>query len=430
MPITACRVSSTFDLFITKSWILDTTTTTAAMLTPASNTLGVVSIPPRDPLHILFCGTDDFSCVSLQALYDEMQSPRSSIASVQVLVRPAKPTGRGLKAIVYSPVKELAQRLGLQVHERDTFTGWSPVDIETNKINMVVAVSFGLFVPPRILRSCKYGGLNVHPSLLPDLHGASPIEHAILLGRQSTGVTVQTLHEKTFDGGRRLLAAPSSDSVSCVSIDTEVFTVDRRTTAKKLRERLAPVGARLLVEVIQRGLFLPLPRTGADEQEASSEGAPAPKLSKADREIQFTSTYTTATAVDRQMRALGPVWTHVVGMKKKKQVRKRLILEEMELAALPLLDKAMENTDTEMDTLTFQHGGRDVVLPVVVDGTDLLLPLGGPEGTDNNPNALRLRQVKIEGFQTSPAATALGSFVQKQPASCVSWDVVTRAADK
>lgn len=34
--------------------------------------------------------------------------------------------------------------------------------------NLVIAVSFGLFVPPRILRSAKYGGLNVHPSLLPE----------------------------------------------------------------------------------------------------------------------------------------------------------------------------------------------------------------------------------------------------------------------
>ncbi len=35
-------------------------------------------------------------------------------------------------------------------------------------INLVVAVSFGLFVPPRILRGAKYGGLNVHPSWLPE----------------------------------------------------------------------------------------------------------------------------------------------------------------------------------------------------------------------------------------------------------------------
>ena len=363
-----------------------------------------------------------------------MQSPRSSIASIQVLVRPAKPTGRGLKAIFYSPVKELAQRLGLPVHERDTFTGWTPADDESGraKVNMVVAVSFGLFVPPRILRSCTYGGLNVHPSLLPDLHGASPIEHAILLGRPSTGVTVQTLHETTFDGGRRLLAAPSSDAASCGALDRAVYTVDSRTTAKELRERLAPVGARLLVEVIQRGLFLLPLEAGTHEQGAPGKGTPAPKLSKADREIRFLSACTTAAAVDRQMRALGPVWTHIVGTRKKKQFSKRLILEEIALAAvpLPLVERTAVDAETEMDALTFQCGGRDVVLPVFVDGTDVLLPLGGPAATDNATNALRLRHVKIEGFQTSPAAQALGRFVQKKPASSVSWDVVTRVVDR
>ena len=71
------------------------------------------------------------------------------------------------------------------MHERDTFTGWEVCCFTTSltlkkianskqlptpsdePINLIVAVSFGLFVPPRILRSAKYGGLNIHPSLLP-----------------------------------------------------------------------------------------------------------------------------------------------------------------------------------------------------------------------------------------------------------------------
>jgi methionyl-tRNA formyltransferase len=54
--------------------------------------------------------------------------------------------------------------LDLNVHQIDTFTGWTPPE----SFNMVVAVSFGLLVPPRILKAAKYGGLNVHPSMLPE----------------------------------------------------------------------------------------------------------------------------------------------------------------------------------------------------------------------------------------------------------------------
>lgn len=82
------------------------------------------------------------------------------------------------------PIKAAAQELGLPLHERDTFTGWnvrigihcrfSGADYiqlpkpNDESINLIVAVSFGLFVPSRILKAAEYGGLNVHPSLLPE----------------------------------------------------------------------------------------------------------------------------------------------------------------------------------------------------------------------------------------------------------------------
>jgi methionyl-tRNA formyltransferase len=69
-----------------------------------------------------------------------------------------------------APVRKFAQEHGLRVHEVDTFEKWEPPEY----INMVVAVSFGLLVPGRVLESAKYGGLNVHPSLLPEYAPFSP----------------------------------------------------------------------------------------------------------------------------------------------------------------------------------------------------------------------------------------------------------------
>jgi methionyl-tRNA formyltransferase len=86
-------------------------------------------------------------------------------------------------------MQRLANDLGLPVHERDTFTGWQVSFVsqtlfsDTSQssqtttqmpepggepINLIIAVSFGLFVPPRLLRAAQYGGLNIHPSLLPE----------------------------------------------------------------------------------------------------------------------------------------------------------------------------------------------------------------------------------------------------------------------
>ena len=53
----------------------------------------------HDPLRILFCGSDAFSIASLKALFKEHELDPSVIASIDVVCRPPKATGRGLKAI-------------------------------------------------------------------------------------------------------------------------------------------------------------------------------------------------------------------------------------------------------------------------------------------------------------------------------------------
>ena len=160
----------------------------------------------HEPLRILFCGSDEFSIYSLRALRKLQGSKPNKIASIDVLCRPDKRVGRGLKQVQEGqqrcylrttetgrsnsqtvPIKSVSAQLGLKLHQKDTFKGWS---LPTS-INLVIAVSFGLLVPARILNEAKYGGLNVHPSLLPDLRGPAPIIHTLLKQRSHTGVTLQ-----------------------------------------------------------------------------------------------------------------------------------------------------------------------------------------------------------------------------------------------
>ncbi|KAF4761091.1 hypothetical protein HAV15_007059 [Penicillium sp. str.  len=231
-----------------------------------------------DPLRILFCGSDEFSIAHLKALHAYHLKQPERISSIDVVCRPGKRVGRGLKQIREVPLKAAASALSLPIHEIDTFTGWTPPSSPNGNINLVIAVSFGLFVPPRILNGAKYGGINVHPSLLPNFRGPAPLHHALLAGETTTGVTVQTLHSKHFDHGVILSQTPAPgfeipNPESC--------------TVPELVDFVAPKGAEMLVESIEKRLFVPPIENAGAEQTGKLKHAP--KITPQDRHINWAN---------------------------------------------------------------------------------------------------------------------------------------------
>lgn len=250
-------------------------------------------------LRILFCGSDEFSAFSLKALAEYAQSPDNDIESIDVVTRKDKRGGRGLKSVRSPFIKSLAERLQLPLHQIDTFTGWTPPTDGRNgqsptPINLVIAVSFGLLVPPRILRGATYGGLNVHPSLLPQFKGAAPIQWSILNGLNKTGVSLQTLHASKFDEGVVLdrIPVPVWDPSTC--------------TFDQLRDQLGPVGAKLLVKCLQdkQYLFQDSPMNEPDSEHTSY----APKIKKQHSAID--PQLHGAGQIRRMQRALKSLWAH------------------------------------------------------------------------------------------------------------------------
>ncbi|KAI5360226.1 putative formyl transferase [Septoria linicola] len=227
-----------------------------------------------DPLRILFCGSDEFSNHSLRALNELKQAKPDKISSIEVLCRPDKRTGRGLKHVHEVPIKSLAQSLELPLHQIDTFKGWSP----PSHFDLVVAVSFGLLVPPRILNTAKYGGLNVHPSLLPDLRGPAPIQHALLQRRTHTGVTLQTMHPSKFDHGKIL----SQTSLPGIEIPEDA-TVDN------LVNRLGPLGAKMLKDGISKDLYLHPEQADNANSVDEAELTHAPKITSEDAHVNWST---------------------------------------------------------------------------------------------------------------------------------------------
>ncbi|KAI0108465.1 Formyltransferase [Daldinia grandis] len=273
-----------------------------------------------DPLRILFCGSDEFSCASLEALHQEHVRNPTLIQSIDVVVRPGKLTGRGNKFMQHPPVRDLATRLGLPIHERDTFTGW---DMPSHT-NLIIAVSFGLFVPLRLLRAAQYGGLNIHPSLLPDLRGPAPLQHALLAGRTHTGISLQTLDDKAFDHGKILARTPP-------------LPIPPDADYAALLAHVTPLAAELLVQGLREGVHVPPLEEvterghGLGESEGRRGGEVvevrgktenllrAPKINKRDRQLQVS----TFPHLSQRYRALGPLW---LWARDRRGVRKRVII--------------------------------------------------------------------------------------------------------
>ncbi|KAK5031896.1 Methionyl-tRNA formyltransferase [Exophiala sideris] len=212
-----------------------------------------------------------------------------------------KRTGRGLKVLKSPPIKATALGLGLPVHQIDTFSGWNlPEYHQTDNpyINLIIAVSFGRLIPSRILNQSKYNGLNIHPSLLPDLPGAAPIQWTIMHGRTTTGVTLQTLHPSKFDQGFILDQTPSPGLM--------IPNPDAITT-KDLTDMLAPVGAEMLVNAIRNQLYLLQHKRFQPPEDEPPAIMAAPKITSQMQAIDFTTQ--TQAEILRRNRAIGPLYT-------------------------------------------------------------------------------------------------------------------------
>jgi methionyl-tRNA formyltransferase len=346
------------------------------------------------PLRILFCGSDTLSSAVLSRLYKESKDPSISIASIDVLCRPGKRSGRGLKNIRELPIKATAQELGLRLHERDTFTGWTPPLVNEEPINLVVAVSFGLFVPRRILNAAEYGGLNVHPSLLPDLRGPSPIPYAILNGYTETGVSIQTCSTEAFDHGKVLL-----------NISTSIPNPDKITTSE-LQHILMPPSCDILIDALRQKLYFNQSETPARPWRYDRPLNHAPKIKSEDMRLRR---HMSAEEIVRIQRALGKVWTVV---KLKDDSEKRVLLHDLEVCPMPdemrEIFRTQENADRVFRPLSLVDQKVEAAksdswtIPMMksADGKGVIV-------TANGENALLIRKTTMDGRKISDAARTL-----------------------
>lgn len=237
-------------------------------------------------MKIVFMGTPDFSIPVLDALVDAGHDV------VCVYCQPPRPAGRGKKDRP-SPVQARAKALGLQMrHPRSLKGAVEQAEFAALEPDIAVVVAYGLILPQAILDAPTQGCLNIHASLLPRWRGAAPIHRAIMAGDAQTGVCIMQM-EAGLDTGPVLLR--------------EAIAIGATDTTALLHDRLASLGARLIVQALAD-------LGGLEPHIQSEEGVTyAKKIDKAEAKIDWTQP---AIEVDRLIRGLSPfpgAWCEIDG---------------------------------------------------------------------------------------------------------------------
>lgn len=229
-------------------------------------------------MQVAFLGNDRWSVPSLEALV------RSSHRLVAVATRVPRPAGRGGK-LRPTPVAEAARGLQLPLAEVETVKEDPGLEaLREAAPDALVVVAYGEILPPQVLDLPRVAPVNVHFSLLPFLRGADPVRRAILQGLETTGVTTIRMDEG-MDTGRIFLQAEEP--------------IREEDDAGTLGDRLAGLGARLLVETLDRLAEGDLAARPQDHELATL----APKLGPDEEWIDWTED---AAGVRRRVRALAP----------------------------------------------------------------------------------------------------------------------------
>ncbi|MFQ5701542.1 MAG: methionyl-tRNA formyltransferase [Acidobacteriota bacterium] len=302
-------------------------------------------------MKVLFMGTPAFAAISLKRLL------QTDHAIVGVVTRPDARSGRGLRSRT-SPVKDLAVRNALTVFQPVKIN--APEFIEEARAlapDVIVVVAFGCILGSRLLTLPRHGAINLHASLLPRYRGAAPIPWAIDRGESETGVTTQRM-TRELDAGDILLQRATR--------------IGEEETAGSLGERLAVMGADLLVETlagVASGAIRPRPQ---DDSEATL----APRLSKSDGRIAWDQS---AERIGRRIRAFDP-WPGAYTVRAAKPGR--LLIWKASPASGPLPPAAPGTVLAAVGPggHAAQPGSRPGVLVACGDSTGLILEEVQPAG--------------------------------------------------
>jgi methionyl-tRNA formyltransferase len=290
-------------------------------------------------IKLAFMGSATFALPSLDALFEKAYE----IAGV--ITQPDKPAGRG-QIVQPPPVKKRAFELHLPVYQpRSLKTDEAHALIEALATDMIVVVAYGKILPPWLLQSPRFGCINVHGSILPKYRGAAPVHWALANGEKTTGVCTMLLDEGLDTGPVYL----------CERTD-----IAPEETVTQLYDRLAQLGAKVLIETVQgvaNGTLKPIPQN-------HSGATLAPLLKKEDGFIDW---HMPAEKIHNRVRAFNP-WPGTAAKFRgrvckilRTAIRDKLSLESGSIVASRNSLSTVCGDGTLLEILSIQPEGRKAV---------------------------------------------------------------------
>lgn len=208
----------------------------------------------KEDLRIIFFGTPDFAAYSLEKLIN------LGFNIVAVVTAPDKPAGRGLQ-IQESAVKVLAKSHQIPILQPTNLKNEEFIlSLLSFQADIQIVIAFRM-LPETVWSLPKLGTFNLHASLLPNYRGAAPINHALINGEETTGVSTFFI-EKQIDTGKILLQSK--------------IPIEPNDNAQTLHDKLMIEGANIVIKTIEGLLENNLEPT---EQKLTGLEKIAPKLS-------------------------------------------------------------------------------------------------------------------------------------------------------
>lgn len=279
-------------------------------------------------IKIIFFGSTSDSVLVLEKLFHS-SSVNCQLSIVAIVTQPAKPIGR-THIVTPTPVEKWAKEHTVTVltFANNPLKPWVYADeqqvidaLQPIGADMLVSASYGVKIPWATIQAAKYGGINIHPSILPHWRGADPVPWAILSGDHQIGVSVVTLSQ-TFDEGKILAQ--------------EKIPITPTDTSDPLRTKLFTLGATLLTDALPlvfsgkmkpKDMHMPKPKPPYARKFTRDDGFEPWDTLKQSMEEGID-----ADRIDRKYRALHPwpgVWTMIEIRDERKVIRKRLKILHM-----------------------------------------------------------------------------------------------------
>lgn len=243
----------------------------------------------KDNLKVVFMGTPEFPVPILEALIKNYNV-------ILVVTQPDKEVGRK-KEIVFSPIKKVAIKNNIEILQ--------PVNIKQDyeKIlslnpDIIITCAYGQIIPKQVLDFPKYGCINVHASLLPELRGGAPIHKAIINGLEKTGITIMYMDEKMDNG----------DIVAKSEVAIEI-----NDTVESLHDKLKEVAVPLLLETIPKIINGTNQRIKQDDSKATY----AYNITREEEKINFNKP---SIEIYNQIRGLNS-WPGAYGILEEKNIK-------------------------------------------------------------------------------------------------------------